>query len=180
MSFLITPDAHFHIADVVIDGASQGPIASYTFTNVTAEGHTIAATFAIDTNDITALAGPGGTVTPAGVSAVPWGASLTYTITPDPNHHVVDVLVDGISAGAVASHTFTDVQTPHTIAASFAIDTHQLTYRAGAGGTISDTSPQTVDHGSDGAAVSAVPSTGFHFVSGLTACSPPPAPTPTW
>ena len=125
----------------------KGLIASYTFTNVTAEGCTIAATFAIDTNDITALAGPGGTVTPAGASAAPWGASLTYTITPDLNHHVVDVLVDGISAGAVASHTFTDVQTPHTIAASFAIHTHQLTYRAGAGGTISDTSPQTVDHG---------------------------------
>ena len=66
VSFLITPDAHFHIADVAIDGASQGPIASYTFTNVTAEGHTIAATFAPDTNDITALAA-GGTITPAGV-----------------------------------------------------------------------------------------------------------------
>ena len=112
---------------------------------------------------------------------MPWGASLTYTITPDPNHHVVDVLIDGASAGAVASHTFTDVQTPHTIAASFAIDTHQLTYRAGAGGTIS-ARPQTVDHGSDGAAVSAVPSGPPARTScpGLTACSPPPAPTPTW
>ena len=47
------------------------------------------------------------------------------------------MLIDGASAGALASHTFTDVQTAHTIAASFAIDTRTLTYRAGAGGTIS-------------------------------------------
>ena len=36
---------------------------------------------------------------------------------------MADVLVDGISVGAVTSYTFTNVQANHTIAASFAIDT---------------------------------------------------------
>jgi hypothetical protein len=50
------------------------------------------------------------------------GSNQTFTITPDPNHHVLDVLVDGVSVGAVTSYTFTNVTAAHTIAASFAID----------------------------------------------------------
>jgi hypothetical protein len=39
-----------------------------------------------------------------------------------------------------------------------------LTYSAGANGTISGTTPQTVNFGADGTAVTAVPNTGYHFV----------------
>ena len=45
-SFTITPVAGYHVADVLVDGASAGAITGYTFTNVTAN-HTIAASFAI-------------------------------------------------------------------------------------------------------------------------------------
>jgi hypothetical protein len=44
-SFAITADAGYHVADVLVDGASIGAVASYEFTNVTAN-HTIAASFA--------------------------------------------------------------------------------------------------------------------------------------
>ena len=40
---------------------------------------------------------------------------------------MADVLVDGISVGAVTSHTFTNVTGNHTIAASFAIDIYTIT-----------------------------------------------------
>ena len=43
-SFTIAGDACHNIADVLVDGVSSGPVASYTFTNVTAN-HTIAASF---------------------------------------------------------------------------------------------------------------------------------------
>ena len=43
-TFSITPDNGYHIADVKVDGISQGAVASYAFDNVT-ENHTIAATF---------------------------------------------------------------------------------------------------------------------------------------
>ena len=49
--------------------------------------------------------------------------------------------------------------------ANFAINTYALTYTAGANGTITGTSPQTVNHGASGTAVTAVPSTGYHFVN---------------
>ncbi|MCE5213898.1 MAG: DUF11 domain-containing protein [Methanobacterium sp.] len=43
-SFTITPDTGYTIADVTVDGSSQGPINTYTFNNVQAN-HTINATF---------------------------------------------------------------------------------------------------------------------------------------
>ena len=43
-SFTITPDSGYQIADVKVDGKSEGAVNTYTFTNVTAN-HTIEATF---------------------------------------------------------------------------------------------------------------------------------------
>ena len=43
--------------------------------------------------------------------------------------------------------------------------TYTLTYTAGAGGSISGTSPQTVAHGGSGTEVTAVPNTGYAFTS---------------
>ena len=48
--------------------------------------------------------------------------------------------------------------------ASFAINTYTLTYTAGANGTITGTAPQTVDYGTSGTEVTAVPDPGYHFV----------------
>ena len=48
--------------------------------------------------------------------------------------------------------------------AQFAINEYTLTYGAGANGSISGTSPQTVNHGASGTAVTAVADTGYHFV----------------
>src|SRR5207249_1879367 len=64
-------------------------------------------------------------------------------------YHIADVLVDGVSAGAVGSHTFTNVQANHTIAASFAIDTYTILATATAGGTISPTGSVVANCGSD-------------------------------
>ena len=46
--------------------------------------------------------------------------------------------------GAVASYTFSNVTAPHTIAATFEVNTYTLTYTAGTGGTITGHTPQTV------------------------------------
>ncbi len=73
-------------------------------------------------SDIVASAGSNGSVSPAGTSAVDYGASATYTIAPAPGYHVADVLVDGSSVGAVTSYQFINVTGAHTISASFAAD----------------------------------------------------------
>jgi hypothetical protein len=44
LSFVITPDVGFQIADVLVDSVSVGAVATYTFIDVTAN-HTIAASF---------------------------------------------------------------------------------------------------------------------------------------
>ncbi len=118
-AFTVTPDIGYHIVDVVADGSTHlGAVSSYTFTGVTAD-HTVTAGFAIDTFTLTATAGAGGSISPAGAVPVDYGASRTFTITPDDGYTVAGVTVDGASVGALSSYTFTNVKAGHTIAASF-------------------------------------------------------------
>ena len=114
---------------------------------------------------ITASAGLNGSIDPAGAVGVDYGANESFTVTPELGYHVADVLVDGVSVGAVVSYDFTDVAADRSIAASFAIDQFTLTYAAGANGSIVGTSLQTVDYGANGTEVVATPATGYHFVS---------------
>ena len=71
---------------------------------------------------ISATAGSGGSISPSGTVAVPNGADQAFIITPNNGYHILDVLVDGSSVGAIQSYTFYDVASNHTIAATFAVD----------------------------------------------------------
>ena len=68
---------------------------------------------------ITALVWEGGSITPNGVTPVCEGTSQTFVIIPDEGYQIADVLVDGISAGAVSEYTFTNITTDHIIEALF-------------------------------------------------------------
>ena len=68
---------------------------------------------------VTASAGEGGTITPAGEVSVKEGASQTFAIAAQEGYAIADVLVDGQSVGAVDSYTFENVTANHTIAALF-------------------------------------------------------------
>ncbi|MES2921276.1 MAG: hypothetical protein V4819_07010 [Verrucomicrobiota bacterium] len=146
-SYTITANSGYHIADVLVDGVSVGAVADYTFTNVVAD-HTIAASFAIDTvaHTITASAGANGTISPSGATSAFEGTNKPFTITPDTGYHVENVLVDGISVGAVSNYTFTNVTASHTISASFAVNTYTITATAGAHGSISPAGATSVDY----------------------------------
>ncbi len=88
--------------------------------------HTISATFGIDSFTIAASSGPNGSVTPPGLTAVTYGGSQAYEITPDDGYHVLDVLIDGDSYGLLTSYEFTNVIENHTIDAYFSINTYTL------------------------------------------------------
>jgi hypothetical protein len=75
------------------------------------------------THSITASAGAGGGITPAGTVAVADGGSQTFTISPSSGYAIADVQVDGASVGAVSSYTFTAVHAAHTISATFSVVT---------------------------------------------------------
>ena len=80
---------------------------------------------------------------------------------PDTGYH----FVSWSDASTDNPRTDTNVTADISVTANFAIDTYTLTYTAGANGSIRGTSPQTVDYGADGTAVTAVPAPGYHFVS---------------
>src|SRR5207253_429630 len=107
--------------------------------------HTIAAHIVTDAYAITASAGSNGSISPSGNVTVNHGANQTFAITPNLHYHVADVLVDGVSVGAVTSYTFYNVTAGHTIAASFAIDTYTITASAGANGSISPSGAVSVN-----------------------------------
>src|SRR5439155_4294683 len=79
-TFTVSANHCYHIADVLVDGASVGVATSYTFNNVTAN-HTIATSLALDGETITASAGTGGAISPSGAVAVNRGSDQTCTTT---------------------------------------------------------------------------------------------------
>ena len=77
---------------------------------------------------ITASATDGGTISPSGQVAVNSGSDQSFAIVPNVGYAVEDVLVDGSSVGAVGSYTFTEVNSNHTITASFAAESGGYRY----------------------------------------------------
>ncbi len=149
-SFTISPNSGYHIANVLVDGASAGAVTTYLFSNVTAD-HAITASFEANATTrytITASAGSNGTITPSGSVTVNQGASQSFTVSPNAGYHISDVSVDGNSIGSQSSYTFNNVTANHTIKASFAINTYTITATAGEGGKIS-CSPSPVNYGSN-------------------------------
>lgn len=120
-SFTIAAQYGYNISRVLIDGVNSVEAVnsgSHTFENITAD-HTIAAEFELITYVITATAGEGGAISPSGDVSVGHGQSQDYTITPQTNYIIKEVLVDGTSYGAIAVFTFSNVTTTHTIEARF-------------------------------------------------------------
>ncbi len=69
----------------------------------------------------------------------------------------------GISYAPAASFSMGTADV--SLYAQWIINSYSLTYSAGANGTISGTTPQTVNYNSSGTAVTAVPNSGYHFVN---------------
>ncbi len=234
LTFTVTPTTGYHIADVEVDGVSQGAIGSYTFNNVTANhtitaafainictlsttvvgqgqvtrvpdrtmydygtvvtltavpttgwhfGHwsgdlsgvltqtplsmegnkAVTATFAVNTYIITPTAGAHGSFSPATPQTVNYGDTITFTVTPTTGYHIVDVGVDGVSQGAVAVYTFTNVTADHFITAAFEINSYTLDMAIVGQGQVSRVPSQTTYlHGSV-VTLTATPTTGWYF-----------------
>ncbi|MFN8588386.1 MAG: T9SS type A sorting domain-containing protein [Candidatus Eisenbacteria bacterium] len=75
---------------------------------------------------VTASAGANGAISPGGATGVGDGATPAYTITPANGYMVADVLVNGVSVGAVTNYTFAAVHANQTIAATFTAAAYPL------------------------------------------------------
>ena len=121
----------------------------------------VSATFAINTYTLTYTAGANGTITGETPQTVDYNASgSAVTAVPDNGYRFVD-WSDGSTANP---RTDSNVAADASVTANFAIYDFTLTYTAGANGSITGTSLQTVASGASGTAVTAVAATGYSFV----------------
>ena len=58
---------------------------------------------------------------------VQYGDNMSYTFDPDPNYQVVDVVIDGVSMGAITSYEFIHVTDTHDVVVSFGPIMYTLT-----------------------------------------------------
>jgi hypothetical protein len=162
-SFSITPDPGFFILDVKVDTVSVGATGGYMFIPVYGP-HTIEAFFDTAAYTITATAGPNGTITPSGPVTAPGFTSRTFTIAPNAGHHIDSVVVDGVTRGAVTSHTFTNIVANHAIAAYFSVNTLTITATSSAGGSILPYGSVVVTEGGS-QSFTVAPNAGYHIDS---------------
>ena len=110
---------------------------------------------------LTYSAGAGGSISGSSTQTVNEGGSGTpVTAVADTGYHFVR-WSDNSTANP---RTDTNVTADISVTAEFAGNTHTLTYTAGAHGSITGSSPQTVNYGGSGTTVTAVADTGYHFV----------------
>jgi hypothetical protein len=81
---------------------------------------------------ITTTAGTNGTITPIN-PVVFQGQNQTFSVQPATGYYIASLTVDGAPVSVVSSYTFTNVQSTHTIAATFAAASYTLTVEKGSG-----------------------------------------------
>ena len=161
ISFSIRPSPGYRIADVRVDGASEGAISSFEFNDISGN-HTITATFQRITIPVLSKAGLGGSIKPEGTINVNYGSDQTFTIMPDIGYHISDVKVDGTSTGRISEFTFSNITADHTISAEFSINTYAITGNSTTGGSIIPEGANTSNYGSS-LVFTLVPDIGYHI-----------------
>lgn len=149
-TFTFTPDACYHVEEVLVDGVAIDPApTSYDFVNV-ADNHTLAVTFAIDSFLMVATVNDAsmGEVT-EGIAAC--GSTFEYVVTAYNGYHVDHIERDGAviatynNQPATASCFISNVTADTQIDVFFAINEYEVTATA-TNGTIAPAT-STVAHG---------------------------------
>ena len=92
-----------------IEGSIWSEQATFEMPNKAVSLTAVYETIPVPTFKITASAGANGSISKSGKVTVKQGEDYTFTFTPNQGYKVKDVLVDGVSVGAVDSYTFTNV-----------------------------------------------------------------------
>ncbi len=118
-TFSISANLGYQIEKVLIDGVPAGTSPSHVFANVS-KNHSIAVDFVPRQYTLTAVAGDGGTISPAGQKTVNHGASQTYTLSATNGYEIQDLAVNGQSLGKHSSYLIPNIQNDYFIEARFA------------------------------------------------------------
>jgi YD repeat-containing protein len=125
------------------------------------------ATFASNTFTVTPSAGLHGTISPSMPQTVNCNSTTSFTLTPDTGYHIASVTGCG---GTLSGNTYTTgpITGDCTVTASFAINTYTVTPSAGPNGTISPSTPRTVNYNLT-TSFTVTPNTGYSIAS-VTGC----------
>lgn len=158
--FTLLPAEGHHVASV--GGTCGGSLDGLVFTTAPVTAHcTVFAQFAINMYAVTYGTDGNGSIAGEAIQEVPHGSSSTaVTAVPFAGFHFLQ-WSDGRTDNPRVD---TNVTGPITVQAWFEINTYTLSYGSAGHGTVQGETLQTVEHGGDGAPVTAVPDTGYHFV----------------
>lgn len=153
------------LIDVIVDGISQGPVTTYTFTNITAD-HNIQAITNTATFTVTVNQPANGAITP-GTQVFNYGATPAFTITPNMGYSITAITVNSTpvtftpNASGIATITLTPLAANATITATMAIKTYTITATAGANGTITPSGIATINYNTNSSAYIFTPDAGY-------------------
>ncbi len=118
----ITPNEHFNIDKILLDGSEVEISNTVTLTDVKKD-YNLQIKF-IEIFTITSVVVGEGTTTPT--TEVLEGGQLKIEFFPAEGYKVKNVEIDGVSVGAVEFYIFIDVNSSHTITVEFAIKTFTI------------------------------------------------------
>jgi predicted extracellular nuclease len=163
--FTVTPDATY---TAVMGGTCGGTLVGNIYTtNVLTADCTVDATFTSSpTFTVTPSASANGTISPNTPQTVNSGDTAVFTVTPATNYIVV---MGGTCGGVLNVNIYTTaaVTADCTVTATFNPITHTVTPSAGANGTISPSTPQTINQGTT-TTFTVTPDSGFSASVGGT------------
>ena len=100
--FSFLPSTGYYLSDIFVDNISVGPKDTYDFVDILAN-HTIHAEFTARPKiQISVNINGAGSVSPEGPISVNAGDDIQLTFSPNVNHHVADVQVNGLSKGPMS------------------------------------------------------------------------------
>jgi len=150
VTFTATANAGYMVDSWSLDSTpAQTGGSTYTVANVTAS-HTVMVTFKpLAKFTVTPSAGPNGVISPNTVQTVLYGGSVSFTATANAGYTVDIWSLDSMSAQTGGStYTVTNVTASHTVMVTFKpLPKVTVTPSAGANGTISPNTVQTVLYG---------------------------------
>ncbi|MEP7042034.1 MAG: hypothetical protein ABI843_03165 [Dokdonella sp.] len=158
-SFTLTPNTGYHAA--AVDGTCGGSLVGNVYTtDAVVADCTVIASFAIDTYTVTPSASAGGSIAPSTPQTVNDGATASFTLTANSGFQIANV--GGTCGGNLVDNVYTThaVVANCSVIANFAAITFTVTPVAGGGGSLTPSTPQTVN---DGAVVAftLTPAAGF-------------------
>ncbi|MDD2856745.1 MAG: DUF1566 domain-containing protein, partial [Desulfuromonadaceae bacterium] len=166
-SITVTPGTGQHISSV---SGCNGTLNNNIYTTGPITGDcTVSALFVADQLSFTATSTGNGTISCLPAPAA-YGDTITCTMTPADGYKVSSLTDNSVSVIANVSsdqYTLNGITTAHTLIAGFALKQYTVTPAASAGGTVTPSTAQTLNHGST-TQFTASASTGYHLVDFTT------------